>query len=61
MTSEWFIWYGMHMGLSYDEANDMPLSRLLDLISIQQIKEEGYKYRRPMNNDEELAALLAIN
>lgn len=49
------------MGLSYDETNDMPLSRLLDMICIQQIKEEGYRYRRPMSNDEELAAILAIN
>lgn len=49
------------MGLSYEETNLMPLSRLLDLIAIQQIKEEGHRYRRPMSNQEELAEILALN
>lgn len=33
------------MGLTYDDALDMPFSQLLDLIAVQQIKEEGAEYR----------------
>ena len=33
------------MGLSYTETLDLPLSTLLDMISIQQIKTEGYRYK----------------
>lgn len=33
------------MGLTYTETLDLPLSQLLDLISIQQIKTEGFRYK----------------
>jgi hypothetical protein len=34
------------MGLTYDEAMDLPLSLLYDLMAIHQIKKEGYRYRQ---------------
>lgn len=34
------------MGLTYDETMTIPLSLLYDLISIHQIKKEGYRYRQ---------------
>ena len=35
------------MGLSYILTMNMPLDELLDLISIHQIKVEGYRYKKP--------------
>ena len=35
------------MGLPYIITLNMPLDELMDLISIQQIKVEGYRYRKP--------------
>ena len=46
LTSEWFTWYGLEMGLSLDETMDLPLTLLFDLISIHQIKKEGYRYKQ---------------
>lgn len=34
------------MGLSLDETMDLPLTLLFDLISIHQIKKEGYRYKQ---------------
>lgn len=34
------------MGLSYDETMTIPLSLLYDLIAVNQIKKEGYRYRQ---------------
>ena len=34
------------MGLTYDEAMDLPLSLLYDLMAIHPIKKEGYRYRQ---------------
>lgn len=60
MTSPWFLWYGMHLGLSREEAQTIPLCDLLDLICIQQIKEEGFRYRQPMNDEQELKSILML-
>jgi hypothetical protein len=38
----------------------MPLSRLLDLIAIHQIKAEGARYRKPMSDAEELDYILSL-
>ena len=39
----------------------MPLSELLDLIAIHQIKEEGFKYRDPQQSDQDaLMELLQV-
>ena len=49
------------MGLTYDQAMDIPLSLLYDLISINQIKKEGFKYKRPRRSDrEELMELFKL-
>lgn len=34
------------MGLTLDETMTLPLSLLYDLIAINQIKKEGYKYKQ---------------
>lgn len=61
MTSEWFTWYGLRCGLSYKEAQLVPLTEVLDLIAIQQIKEEGFKYRDPQQSDQDaLMELLSL-
>ena len=43
---EWYLWYGLKIGLSYREAHALPLGELLDLISIEQIKHEGAKLQK---------------
>ena len=40
------MWYGLEMGLSFDETMTLPLSLLYDLIAVNQIKKEGYRYRQ---------------
>lgn len=54
------MWYGLKMGLSYEVAQEIPLSQLLDLISVHQIKEEGFRYQKPMNDEEELQSILLL-
>lgn len=41
----WLIWYGLHIGLSYQDTLDLPFGELLDLISVEQVKREGAKLR----------------
>ncbi len=41
ITPEWYLWYGMNIGLSREETLSIPFSQLLDLIAIEQIKHEG--------------------
>ena len=43
----------MRIGLTWDETQTVPLSLLLDLISIEQIKNEGARYRRPTTEADE--------
>lgn len=35
------MWYALRMGFSYTEALDQPVSRVLTLMAIEQIKCEG--------------------
>ena len=58
LTPEWFIWYGLQIGLTYDRTLDLPLGELLDLISIEQIKHEGYRYKPKVDDEEAFWALL---
>ena len=37
------MWYGLHLGLSYDESMDLPVGDLLELIAIDQIKSGAAK------------------
>ena len=38
---EWFIWYGLAVGLTYDQAQDIPFGELLDYMAIYQFKHDG--------------------
>ena len=38
----------------------MPLCELLDLISINQIKIEGFVYKRPRSNRDDLMSILRV-
>lgn len=49
------------MGLSYDETMAVPISLLLDLIAVEQIKTEGFQWRRPrLSDDDELLKILSL-
>lgn len=48
------------MGLTYEETELIPLSELLDLISIHQIKTEGFKYKKILTNEEDLMRILSL-
>ena len=52
MTPEWFLWYGMNVGLSYTQALDIPFGELLDYIAIEQIKREGFRQKYALTDDE---------
>lgn len=40
------------MGLTYNETLDIPFGELLDLVSIEQIKTEGFKRRRVLTDED---------
>lgn len=46
------MWYGMRVGLTYEQALDMPYGELLTLIAIEQIKVEGFKQKYALSDDE---------
>lgn len=46
--------------MTYEETLNIPLCELLDLISIEQIKAEGFKYQRPMSQQDQLMSLLGV-
>ena len=48
------------MGLTYDETMTLPLSELFDLIAVNQIKMEGFRYQRPMTEEEKLDEILKL-
>lgn len=54
MTPEWLIWYGLRIGLSYDETLDIPFGTLLSLIAAERIGVEGWRYKRPQKTDEDI-------
>lgn len=56
MTPEWFLWYGMRVGLSYKQVYAIPHGELMDLIAVEQIKHEGAKLKS--SEDEEFWELL---
>lgn len=51
LAPEFYLWYGLKIGLSYREAHAMPLGELLDLISVEQIKHEGAKLQQSAEDD----------
>lgn len=52
------MFYGLRIGLSYDETIDMPLPLLMDLIACKQIKDEGFEHKEYNNKD--LMSILAV-
>lgn len=42
----------MKIGLKYKEALSLPFGELLDLIAVQEIKEEGAKYKKNRKDEE---------
>lgn len=42
----------MKIGLTYDQALDLPFGELLDLIAIEQIKHEGMVRHRVLSDEE---------
>lgn len=47
------------MGLSLSETMIIPLCELLDLICVHQIKTEGFVYRSPRSERDELMDILS--
>lgn len=48
------MWYGMRVGLTYDQSLDIPFGELLDFVAIEQIKAEGFRQKRILPQDEEI-------
>jgi len=46
------LWYGMRVGLTYEQALDLPLGELLDFVAIEQIKAEGFRRRRVLTDED---------
>ena len=40
------------MGLTYEQALDIPFGELLDFMAIERIKTEGYVRRRALTDDD---------
>ena len=52
LCGELYLYYGLRIGLSLDDALDMPKSLLDDLIASDQIISDGFK-RKPTAKDNE--------
>lgn len=52
MTTGWFLWYGLRIGLSYDTAMNLPFGQLADLIAMEQIRNEGAKRKKSRRAEE---------
>ena len=44
----------MRVGLTYQQALDIPFGELLDYIAIEQVKVEGFRLKRKIAKDEEI-------
>ena len=56
------MWYALKIGLTYSEAMDQPVSRILTLMAIEQIKHEGARLARDPNEvfDNETMDILEV-
>ena len=52
MTPDWFLWYGLKIGLDYNTSLDIPFIDLQNLISVEQIKHEGAKPKIVLTDDQ---------
>lgn len=56
-----YLYAGLRIGLSYDDAMDMPRSLLDDLIASDQIIEGGFKRKpSPEENEQELKSIFKL-
>lgn len=46
------MWYGMRVGLTYEQALDIPFGELLDFVAIEQIKVEGAHQKHILTDDD---------
>ena len=54
-------WYGLRLGMTLRETMATPMATMYDLIAIEQIKAEGWRFVDPNPDfEEELDALLAL-
>ncbi len=61
MCGEIYLYFGLKMGLTFDEAMDLPRSLLDDLIATDQIIEQGFKRKlSPADNEKELQAMFRM-
>ena len=44
----------MRVGLTYQQALDMPFGELLDYMAIEQVKAEGFRLKNKVTRDEEI-------
>ena len=56
-AAAWFLYYGLRIGLTYDQAMEMDISLLMDLIACHQIKVEGFEQK---DNSDDLMSILAM-
>ena len=42
----------MRVGLTYDQALDIPFGELLDYVAIEQIKHEGFRIKRRLTDED---------
>lgn len=40
------MWYGLHLGLTYEETMDLPIGDVLELIAIDQIRSGQAKEKK---------------
>ena len=48
------MWFGLKIGLSYQQTHDIPMGELLDLIAIEQIKRGEAQYYSEQDDLDEL-------
>lgn len=59
MTAEFYLWFGLSAGLTYEQAMTLPLSLILDLVAVQAIEQGGAE--RKMTGDDAWESLKAMS
>lgn len=52
MTFEWLIWWGLALGLTYQQAHDIPVGELLDLIRVDGIQHGRIKAQIALDDED---------
>ena len=53
MTAEWYIWYGLKIGIPYRYILEMPFGELGDMIAVDQIQNGLAKQKHKRTSEEE--------